>query len=272
MTNQFKKCIWLIKTIYSRPITYEEINDKWMRSSLNINGGSLPKRTLHNHLQSIRELFDINITCDRKNDYRYRLDITSAQDKLKMDLLFNLFLKMSISDKNSLEKKIYDMELNLFFPKFFFNIVEAIENQYILSIIFRNNYNSPALKKEHPNSSIDFNLLQTRQKVDYFKPIGLVKVDNTWYMIGRSKMGYIHIFDANRIVNYTIVGKDDDKKDLDFNTEDFTLNYKKPTDLFKDKEYSDNELLFHVDIQSVIFRKQQYEYNYTFEEWNNTKD
>ena len=70
--QQFRRYIWLIDTIISADgITYEEISRKWERSSLNEDGDGLPKRTFFDHLNAIRDEFDIDIQCDRRdNTYR----------------------------------------------------------------------------------------------------------------------------------------------------------------------------------------------------------
>ena len=57
----FRRYIWLVETVYSSGrITFEEIANKWKRSSLN-NGTSLVLRTFHNHRAAIEELFGILI-------------------------------------------------------------------------------------------------------------------------------------------------------------------------------------------------------------------
>lgn len=59
--NLLFKYIWLVDTIgRAGKITFEELNDRWMRSSLN-DGEELPKRTFHNWRADVEELFDINI-------------------------------------------------------------------------------------------------------------------------------------------------------------------------------------------------------------------
>ena len=77
----FNRYIWLVDTIYSRPegVTLEEINEKWIRSSLS-KGDPIPTKTFHNHRTTIEELFVINIECN-KSTYRYYID--NAEDLKK---------------------------------------------------------------------------------------------------------------------------------------------------------------------------------------------
>lgn len=71
----FKRYIWLIDLLYrSGELSYEQINEKWQQSSINDNGEKLPLRTFHNHRKMIDELFDINIKCDKQNNYLYYIE------------------------------------------------------------------------------------------------------------------------------------------------------------------------------------------------------
>lgn len=70
----FNRYIWLVDTIYrANGITFEEINDRWVRSSMS-DGIDLPLKTFHNHRRAIEDMFDINIVCDKKNGYRYYIE------------------------------------------------------------------------------------------------------------------------------------------------------------------------------------------------------
>ena len=62
----FDKYIWLVDTIYrAGKITFEEINERWLRSRLS-EGEDIPLRTFHNWRIAIEQVFDININCNRK--------------------------------------------------------------------------------------------------------------------------------------------------------------------------------------------------------------
>ena len=58
----FNRYVWLIDTIYrAGRITFEEINERWLHSSLNDTEEDLPLKTFHNHKNAIQQMFDINI-------------------------------------------------------------------------------------------------------------------------------------------------------------------------------------------------------------------
>ena len=69
--NKIKRYIWLIDIILQHGhLSRFEISDLWSRSSLNeTNESYLPERTFFNHINSIREIFGIEIRCDRSLGY-----------------------------------------------------------------------------------------------------------------------------------------------------------------------------------------------------------
>lgn len=75
MKDYLRRHIWILSELYQHPkgLTYREFADRWERSSQNILGTSLPKRTFADCLRAIEETFDIDISSDARNGYRYRI-------------------------------------------------------------------------------------------------------------------------------------------------------------------------------------------------------
>ncbi len=69
----FNRYIWLVDLIYRTDgITREDINRYWSRSQYNIDKeDEIPERTFHRHKDAIKELFDIDIYCDRSDCRKY---------------------------------------------------------------------------------------------------------------------------------------------------------------------------------------------------------
>lgn len=68
----FKRYLWLVEIISNageNGITLSDIQDKWMRSSINDEGQELIDRTFHNHKNAILQQFDIEIKCNNQNCY-----------------------------------------------------------------------------------------------------------------------------------------------------------------------------------------------------------
>lgn len=61
-----KRYLWLIDTLkQGGEMTYDEIVDRWERSSINDTGLTLSKRTFYNHTRAIASQFGIDIECRR---------------------------------------------------------------------------------------------------------------------------------------------------------------------------------------------------------------
>lgn len=67
----FKQYIWLTDVIYQAGrITYQEINKRWMNTELSL-GQPMNRVTFKRYKDSIEELFNLNIECDRKTNEYY---------------------------------------------------------------------------------------------------------------------------------------------------------------------------------------------------------
>lgn len=107
--QQLRRYIWLIDTVRSagaNGITFEEINQKWMRSTLNDDGKVLPLRTFHDQRAAILEEFDIDIECDRR-DNTYRLsEEYSEYGSVKSTLIDALILNNAIREAPELNNSV----------------------------------------------------------------------------------------------------------------------------------------------------------------------
>ena len=68
--NLINKYVWLAETIYkSGPITFEEINEKWLDQEMD--DKPIPLRTFHKWRIAAEEMFNLNIECERRGGYHY---------------------------------------------------------------------------------------------------------------------------------------------------------------------------------------------------------
>lgn len=128
--------IWLVDLIYRKgEISFDEINDYWVRSSeLNPEGNDLPLRTFHNHRQAIQTLFDINISCNRGNDYRYYIENSGdiARDAMRKWLISTLSVNNLIHENHKIRHRVLFEEIPSG-QKFLTPILEAMhENRRLL--------------------------------------------------------------------------------------------------------------------------------------------
>lgn len=70
--NYFKRYIWIIELLQSYSmLTLDEIKSFWMQSSVNDEQKPLADRTFFNNIDSIRDMFGIDIVCNRSTNEYY---------------------------------------------------------------------------------------------------------------------------------------------------------------------------------------------------------
>lgn len=109
----FDKYIWLVDTIYrARKITFEEINERWLRSRLS-EGEDIPLRTFHNWRIAIEQVFDININCNRKGGYYYYIENADDMQKggIRNWLLNTFAVNNLINESHHLKRRILFEEI-----------------------------------------------------------------------------------------------------------------------------------------------------------------
>ena len=113
----FDKYIWLVDTIYrAGKITFEEINERWLRSRLS-EGEDIPLRTFHNWRIAIEQVFDININCNRKGGYYYYIE--NADDMQKGGIrnwLLNTFAYLT----SVIEAMRDGLEIELYYQSYWY--------------------------------------------------------------------------------------------------------------------------------------------------------
>ncbi len=87
---------------------FEQIAEKWLSASLNVEKTPLALRTFHNHRQSVKDLFGINIKCDRSDDNNYYIvnDPADHSAELKIWMLHTLGTTDLNDDFKNLGKRI----------------------------------------------------------------------------------------------------------------------------------------------------------------------
>ncbi len=105
----FNRYVWLVDIIYRRKeITFEEINEYWLRSTLNFDEEDMPLRTFHNHRKAIEQMFDINIECDKRNGYKYYIENIDdmEQESVRRWLLNAFSVNNLINESRKLKHRI----------------------------------------------------------------------------------------------------------------------------------------------------------------------
>ena len=168
--NIFGRYVWLIEQFrrYGR-LTYEEINEHWHKSGLSYGeDDNLALRTFHNHRKAILDIFDVEIVCDPKDGYKYRIDHPEdlEHDNLRIWLIDSYTAMNQIQADRKLKGRILFEEV----PsghKWLQTIIDAMRNSNILHV-------------KHSN----FNGAEAHE-FD-IEPYYLKVVKRRWYVLARS--------------------------------------------------------------------------------------
>ena len=107
--NYFKRYVWLINTIYRNGyITFEDISRKWVCSTVNeVGEGYLPERTFFNHIEAIKDIFGIEIKCNRVNRGYYIANSDDLEgDGIKVWLLQSMSLSNMLAESRDMSDRI----------------------------------------------------------------------------------------------------------------------------------------------------------------------
>lgn len=199
----FKRYAWLADTIYQAGgITFEDINGKWKRSSLS-DGNELPKKTFHNHKEAIENIFDIIISCDVRDGYKYYIENSEdmVSESLRHWLLNTFTVNNLISESQKLKGRIQFEEIPSG-QQYLTPIIEAMRDGHKIEVTYQSYW------KEHSN---------TFEIEPYFVKI----FKQRWYVVAYSEgMDKIMIYALDRIQQLSTT---DNKFDFpkDFKAEEY---------------------------------------------------
>ena len=136
--NYFKSYIWLLETLQSRgPLTLKELQSLWLRSSVNDDGKELAPRTFSNHLQSIADIFGIEIECDRRdNTYHIKNEGEIGGSDMRNWMLEALSLNSLLNESAGLKDRII-FENVPSSQKYLTTIIQAIRDKKVLHAVYK---------------------------------------------------------------------------------------------------------------------------------------
>ena len=182
----FDKYIWLVDTIYrAGKITFEEINERWLRSRLS-EGEDIPLRTFHNWRIAIEQVFDININCNRKGGYYYYIENADDMQKggIRNWLLNTFAVNNLINESHHLKRRILFEEI----PsgrKYLTPVIEAMRDGLELELYYQSYW------YEEPSTYT-------------LQPYCIKVFKQRWYVIGFCKeRNNIRTFSLDRIQQLT---------------------------------------------------------------------
>ena len=205
--NYFKRYIWLIDVINRHGhITRREINDLWSRSSINEYGErEIPERTFHNHIESIFDIFGLEIKCDRSLGYYLSNTEDIEGDGMRRWMLSSLSL-------NNLLNESAGMRGNILFEsvpsseRFLSDILEAMRDRKTIEIEYQ------GFNKKYPSR------FEAR-------PYCLKQFKQRWYMVARTASSDTPwVYGLDRIRSLKRLGKSYDIPEK-FSAEEYFRNF-----------------------------------------------
>ena len=106
ISKTYHKYIWLLNTLLtSSPLTFDEVNMLW--EDCPANDGPIPLRTFHEYRKGIKEMFGVDIECDRsKNVYYVKNPEVLDNDKLAKWLLRKYSIPQDFATFNGMKDRI----------------------------------------------------------------------------------------------------------------------------------------------------------------------
>ena len=106
ISKTYHKYIWLLNTLLtSSPLTFDEVNMLWEDSPAN--DGPIPLRTFHEYRKGIKEMFGVDIECDRsKNVYYVKNPEVLDNNKLAKWLLRKYSIPQDFATFNGMKDRI----------------------------------------------------------------------------------------------------------------------------------------------------------------------
>lgn len=191
-TELFKRFIWLVDLIYRNDgITRDEINRCWRQCHLN-NGkeDEISERTFHRHKNAIRELFDVEIVCDRHGEKTYHIANKETLKQYRaMEWLLNTFAV------NNILSECKDLKHRILFEsipagqQYLMPIIEAMRDGNVLVL----SYQSFRMDAPAPHEVEPYCLKVYKQR---------------WYLLGRRpERDVMRTFALDRIKGIEQTGK-----------------------------------------------------------------
>ena len=136
--NYFKSYIWLLETLQSRgPLTLKELQNLWLRSSVNDEEKELAPRTFSNHLQSIADIFGIEIECDRRdNTYHIKNEGEIGGSEIRNWMLEALSLNSLLNESAGMKDRII-FENVPSSQKYLTTVIQAIRDKKVLHVVYK---------------------------------------------------------------------------------------------------------------------------------------
>ena len=169
ISKTYKKYIWILNTLLKEDLSFKEIETRWKNSYLCEGGLSI--RTFHECREGIKEMFGVEIECDRKkNVYYIKNPEVLNENRLAKWLLRKYSIPKDFATFNGMKDRVLLEEIPLG-QTFLDNILDAMQRNVELQIDYQRYERG---QEEH---------MQTF----HFQPYALKVYNRRWYLLGYKK-------------------------------------------------------------------------------------
>ena len=172
ISKTYFRYIWLLDTLLnSNPLTIDEINMLWEDCPAS-DGQPIPLRTFHEHRKGIKEMFDVEIVCDRSRGNVYYVKNPEVLDEQRLSkwLLRKYSIPQDFATFNGMKDRIMLEEIPLG-TAFLDAIIEAMKQNLELQVDYQRFENE---KEEH-------------LQMFHIQPYALRAFNHRWYLLGYLK-------------------------------------------------------------------------------------
>lgn len=143
MKDYLRRHIWILSKLYENPkgLTYKEFEYEWGRTELNSLKTTLPKRTFADCLRAIESAFDIQISSDARNGYRYRIVNREwlEKDNVKDWLLSAFAVNGLLQDSKGLRDRVM-YETIPYGNGHLLKILECMKKNQVVNLLYQDFY------------------------------------------------------------------------------------------------------------------------------------
>lgn len=168
-SDLFRRYVWLLDLIYRNDgITRDEINRRWYSSALNDDKESeIPERTFHRHKNAIKELFGIEIICDRRGSKGYSINRRDEieSDKVTSWMINSFAVNALLSEAHDLKERIL-IEPTPSGQQFLTDLIDAMRNNIVVDLQYQSFHMDCAISHK-------------------IEPYCIKAYKQRWYVIGR---------------------------------------------------------------------------------------
>lgn len=197
ISKTYYRYIWLLNTLLDRdPLTFEEIAMLWQDDPLS--DGELPLRTFHEHRKGIKEMFGVDIECDRSDGFKYFVKNPEVLNKNRLAKW--LLSAYNVPEEFATYKRMQDRVLLEEIPggkSFVDPLLDALQRDVIISVDYQG-YEGP-------------------HEIYTVYPYALKAYNRRWYLLGYIEEKHVvRTIALDRIIDLKLSNKTFDRpKDFD---------------------------------------------------------